>query len=250
MLPYILKKNIIFLYNWINNNGEIDMKSYKGFTLAEVLLTLTIIGVVAALVIPTLMNNAQQAEINSGVQSAYSMLSTALDTVQNNGMVNIGTSQDHADNGADFINKLCNVMRCVQTGTDSSLPFASINYLGYKNNGGGPGYITDSSSGAVLNNGMYIMQIADWGSCDNDGNGNSFNICGEFNVDINGAAGPNMVGYDVLNFCVAQNPANGDYSIVPDGGAFGCYTDSCSTTDGNGGYGCSYARLYNPSQLP
>jgi len=37
----------------------------KGFTLAEILITLTVIGVVAALTIPTLLQNTNQAELNN-----------------------------------------------------------------------------------------------------------------------------------------------------------------------------------------
>ena len=50
------------------------MKKEKGFTLAEVLVTLVIIGVVAAITIPTLMQNYKQNETSSKLKKFYSMM--------------------------------------------------------------------------------------------------------------------------------------------------------------------------------
>ena len=52
------------------------MKKNKAFTLAEVLVSLMIIGVIAAVTIPTLMNNANSKQI-------YSMLTKAQMAVSN-----------------------------------------------------------------------------------------------------------------------------------------------------------------------
>lgn len=49
-----------------------------GFTLAEVLITLGIIGVVAAITIPTLMHSTQEQEFKTGYRKAYSVISQAL----------------------------------------------------------------------------------------------------------------------------------------------------------------------------
>lgn len=49
----------------------------KGFTLAEVLITLGIIGVVAAMTIPTLMNNIADAQLKTSFKKAYSIASQA-----------------------------------------------------------------------------------------------------------------------------------------------------------------------------
>lgn len=54
------------------------MKRRFGFTLAEVLITLGIIGVVAAMTIPTLMNSTGQAEFKSGFKKAISALNQAV----------------------------------------------------------------------------------------------------------------------------------------------------------------------------
>lgn len=70
----------------------------KAFTLAEVLITLGIIGVVAALTMPSLIANMQKKELQTALQKAYSTLSQALTLYENdNGLPmipqNIGTQQ-------------------------------------------------------------------------------------------------------------------------------------------------------------
>lgn len=50
----------------------------KGFTLAEVLLTLVIIGIVAALTVPGFLNNSNQQEYKSAIKKAISAANQAL----------------------------------------------------------------------------------------------------------------------------------------------------------------------------
>ena len=50
----------------------------KGFTLAEVLITLAIIGVVAAIAIPSVISNSQQQEFKTGLKKAVSVLNQAI----------------------------------------------------------------------------------------------------------------------------------------------------------------------------
>lgn len=50
----------------------------KGFTLAEVLITLVIIGVIAAMTIPTLMNSTNNQEFRVGLKKAISALNQAM----------------------------------------------------------------------------------------------------------------------------------------------------------------------------
>ena len=51
---------------------------HKGFTLAEVLITLMIIGIVAALTIPSVISNYQQQEFKTGLKKAVSVLNEAI----------------------------------------------------------------------------------------------------------------------------------------------------------------------------
>ena len=50
----------------------------RGFTLAEVLITLAIIGVVAAISIPSVISNTQQQEFKTGLRKAVSVLNSAI----------------------------------------------------------------------------------------------------------------------------------------------------------------------------
>ena len=50
----------------------------KGFTLAEVLITLGIVGVVASMTLPTLNNNVQKQTYEAGAKKAYNILSNAV----------------------------------------------------------------------------------------------------------------------------------------------------------------------------
>ncbi|MDO5438226.1 MAG: type II secretion system protein [bacterium] len=50
----------------------------KAFTLAEVLITLAIIGVVAAMSIPSVISNSQQQEFKTGLRKAVSVLNSAI----------------------------------------------------------------------------------------------------------------------------------------------------------------------------
>ncbi len=69
-----------------------------GFTLAEVLVTLAIIGVVAALTIPTLIQSANQAKYSTGLKKQISVLSSALqmNTANNIDLTAITANSDSA----------------------------------------------------------------------------------------------------------------------------------------------------------
>ena len=55
-----------------------NYKSRKGFTLAEVLITLGIIGVVAAITIPTLISNYKQKTLDNQFKKSYALINQAL----------------------------------------------------------------------------------------------------------------------------------------------------------------------------
>ncbi|MDO5437361.1 MAG: type II secretion system protein [bacterium] len=56
----------------------INLKIKSAFTLAEVLITLAIIGVVAAVSIPSVISNSQQQEFKTGLRKAVSVLNSAI----------------------------------------------------------------------------------------------------------------------------------------------------------------------------
>ena len=60
---------------------SVSLKGFQGFTLAEVLITLVIIGVITSMTIPTLMNNTNKQEYVSRLKKAYSALSQATNKI-------------------------------------------------------------------------------------------------------------------------------------------------------------------------
>lgn len=63
-------------------------KAKKSFSLAEILLTLAIIGIVAAMTIPNLIRNQQQQTIISNLRKATSIINQAIERSESeNGMV-------------------------------------------------------------------------------------------------------------------------------------------------------------------
>ena len=54
----------------------------KAFTLAEVLITLGIIGIVAAMTLPAVINNSRNKQLEAGLKRSYSLISQALDMYQ------------------------------------------------------------------------------------------------------------------------------------------------------------------------
>ena len=63
------------------------------FTLAEVLITLGIIGIVAALTLPTIINNTRGKELQSQLLKAYSVLQAAINKMNyDEGQVVNGTN--------------------------------------------------------------------------------------------------------------------------------------------------------------
>ena len=58
-------------------------KKFKAFTLAEVLITLGIIGVVAALTLPTLIQNHQKQVYVTQLKKAYSTINNAYNKMAN-----------------------------------------------------------------------------------------------------------------------------------------------------------------------
>ena len=90
------------------------MKRFKkGFTLAEVLITLAIIGVVAAISIPSVISNSQQQEFKTGLRKAVSVLNSAI-------TMNMAIDGESPYDNADLFNYLQRHMAIIETYKDRS----------------------------------------------------------------------------------------------------------------------------------
>ncbi len=78
------ERNLMFCINKLRDTTQ--SCNYKGFTLAETLITLVIIGVVAALTVPTLIAKHRAQQFSSRLKSSYSMLGQLVNNMNSQEM--------------------------------------------------------------------------------------------------------------------------------------------------------------------
>lgn len=168
----------------------------KAFTLAEVLITIAIIGIVAAITIPALMNNTNDKELIAAFKKTYSTLSQVAQQVKNDSGGSILGECSSAPSGGiycirdDFANYLSVAKKCDWASTEKPLSECqgTGNWLKYS----ASGTINNSSGTALLlNNGVTV--IFQWYSSTCTGTDGT---CAQIMVDVNGFKGPNQVGRD------------------------------------------------------
>lgn len=179
-----------------------------GFTLAEVLITLGIIGVIASLTIPTLMQKQKDMATISAVKKSMSVISNAfISAVQDEGPPTGWTLGNGGvtilDNLAPYlkISKNCGIrVGCFPTGSYKLLDRTTDDW----------NIDSDFDSGkAMLGDGSLIVTKTN-GNC-NDMIGTLSNICGTIWVDVNGFKTPNTKGLDLFGFYMTKD------KIVPIG---------------------------------
>ena len=70
---------ILFVsYDYFMSKNSFSFNYKYGFTLAEVLITIVIIGVVAAMTIPNLVNKTNKEELRTGLLKAQTTVANAL----------------------------------------------------------------------------------------------------------------------------------------------------------------------------
>ena len=175
--------------SFTKKKGEKIMTKRFGFTLAEVLITLGIIGVVAAMTMPTLMNSTQGAQYKAAYKKALSAISqgvtlnVALDgdsfAEAVAGTTAGSTTQAHTI--ANILNSRMNVV---------SATAGSSNGDSYSING-----ITKANANTALffNDGVvFSFHAANAKACTQDANVTGHNECKGY-IDVNGQKGPNKV---------------------------------------------------------
>ncbi len=161
-----------------------------GFTLAEVLITVGIIGVVAALTMPVLVGNYQKKQTVTKLKRAFSVLSQAvLMSELDNGSTEFWNYNLEAKEFYDIYLKKYLI-------TTEDVQFSEIRKVvtyRYLNNVEAEGAIGNNNSYAIkLNDGTFVI-IDGWFDAIE---GNHRNII----FDINGLAKPNKIGRDVFYF--------------------------------------------------
>lgn len=206
-------------------NSNYKTKAF-GFTLAEVLITLGIIGAIAAMTIPSLLNQTNEKEFLTGFQKTYSELSQAYVTAsQENGTADNWSTAEDAYN---YVKPYLNIQKDCGYSTPCTTKAVYKDLSGDTNAGHGGGKQTYH---LILSNGALIYFRLD--------------VSQMIYVDINGEKPPNQWGYDYfcLQFTVKNNgvfltwPRYG-YSMVENSSTF-C-SRSYTGTAWERGRACSY----------
>ncbi len=213
--------------------------SLPAFSLAEVLITLGIIGIVAAMTIPTLIQNTRDQQTVVAVKKAYSVLSSAFTSaVQENGTADnwdlgVAGTSDGATKLMDIITPSFSIAKnCgTQNGCFANGLYKTINGYDAIN------FFDDPHFAKVqLNDGSTM---ATWSNGQTCGGGP---YCGFIVVDINGNKSPNKYGIDTFWFMVAST------KITPYG-YWGSSMAECNKFDsaknGNNGRNCTNWILFN-----
>ena len=169
------------------------MEKRKAFTLAEVLIVLAIIGVVAALTMPMLMNNYQKTQQVVALKKVYSQISEAIDRVMiDNDSENFNEIRTVKGPDADpkaFFKQYFRVSKyCDKANYDSCFP-AEYGHINKSEAPSNRGSVTDYC--VVLKDGSSICMGYSKGASPS-----------YFLVDTNGLAKPNIAGRDIFSFYV------------------------------------------------
>ncbi len=171
----------------------------KAFTLAEVLITLGIIGVVAALTAPALTNNTQQAKIGPTLSKFVSTFENAIESLMNEeGASTIGGLGIDSSSNTSISDFLPNYMIMDRVTSDSYSKLNSYRVSGENLAGraqGVPYFIL--KDGGLVRFGEILHSVA------SDRTPTS-RVC-RVDYDINGVAGPNRFGRDVFSFFLLNN---------------------------------------------
>ncbi len=166
------------------------MKKHNyGFTLAEVLITLVIIGIVAAMTIPVIFANHKKEETLSRLKKFYSTLNQASLLAQAEGNDWNYWANDSSSKLVDTTNQASD-----KFAKQYLLPY--LNFQKYE--------IMDAFVYIYLNDGSYF-KVAKGG-------------CIDFQYDTNGGKNPNKFGRDIFYFlyCPAADNSNWETNkIIP-----------------------------------
>ena len=194
----------------------------KAFTLAEVLITLVIIGVIGALTVPSLIQSTRKQEYVTGLKKAYSVLSNAVQQI-----ISEEGSPKCSDGGwacgfssgkpyfAEYFKNHINIIKDCGTG-------AGCNSHGIDNR--------SDLYKVIFADGMYAWFSPGAENCSTSAYGLR-NLCASIQVDVNGAKGPNEWGRDLFSFGLKENglyPAGCDDTMNYKCGDAGASNASCA----------------------
>ena len=211
-----------------------NINGSKAFTLAEVLITLGIIGVVAALTMPSLVANYQKKQTVAKLKKVYSTIAQAYEMSKNEN----GPSVDWIDTSTTVNTE--NVKKYVQT---FWLPYfksiqecskfgdCAYNVNAQSPDGSSLSMIDNNRYSIILNDGTFIAFVP----FSRDSNNQTIWAGDQkFYIDLNGPQKPNIIGKDVFlfkiingqitSFCHNYSQANINSSCQRNGNCHCCTT--------------------------
>ena len=223
--------------------------SRKAFTLAEILITLTVIGVIAALTIPTLLQNTNQAEFKVALKRDFADLQQATLSIKNDAggsLVNAfrngtGDAKDSENLKNAYREKLSYIKDCSGTADNGGITNGGASTLGCWHTSNNWKYLNGSTipgsntPGLILSNGTlayFGMYKSDCSRPDGD-----YTVCGYIDFDVNGFKKPNTVGKDIFELALT------DSGLIPTG-ARGSIDPSTDCTPTGNGFSCTAKYLY------
>lgn len=219
-----------------NQNIPSNTTSPKSaFTLAEVLITLGIIGVVAALTIPSLVQKYQEKQAVTALKKVYSTLQSAYTmAVQENGTPenwDWGTGGGNLSGALEGLNKLAPYLKITKNCENSPGCWPDLEYKTLSS----VKHWRNVNSRAIFVKGQLsdgtLLSIYSFGdSCSTLGT-----ICAAYDVDINGFKPPNTEGKDGFEFYLTRT------GIIPAGKEESTFHDYCY----NYGFTCTAWILHN-----
>lgn len=221
------------------------MKKEDAFTLAEVLITLGIIGIVAALTLPALINKSQNKQLEVGLKKAYSNLSQVIQRVVQEDFGGVIDQNSAKKISSKIVQYYKNGSLCTGYNTNKGCPNAGISnfctfmtntYKNYNGTNKAACVGNDSVSGTIDGVTIYFDEAGV-----NEGSQTYGKIL--MLIDVNGwKKNPNKLGHDMFMFEITKVG-----KVLPMGAEGMSWTErsNCSmiSTANTNGYGCTVKAL-------
>ena len=209
------------------------MKKFLAFTLAEVLVTLGIIGVVSALTVPTLMKNHQKKVFVTQLRKVCSQLSQAAEqAMTDNNAVSLTETKYAGDDAANAMRFIQDYFKTVKHCTvlgDGCIPES------YKTLNGTLVPFDNDYDCYVIADGAAICSL-NYGSWEKRDSGLHGYV--DYIVDVNSMAGPNVIGRDMIGVIVYDDGKVGGFYDPNYGTSKESRLDTCKEYPGEYGAGC------------
>ena len=181
------------------------MINKRGFTLAEVLITIGIIGVIASVTLPALNSNLIKSQLEVQTEKFYTQFSRAMDLYKVDNGVDYITGMDF--NAEDFIKKYFNYSKRCTTATEC---YADQ----YQKLGKDVKFVEPST---WFKDGVYTYALSD-GTVFTFEDFNTVDEPGPLTLvfDTNGRKGPNKAGYDLWSVKVFDDGSIDEEGITPE----------------------------------